>query len=152
MAINRKALVSWKGDLQSGKGTLSAVTSNAFNSLPVTWGSRVEAADGRTSPEELLASAHATCFSMALSSDLAKAGSPPESLDVTCEVTADRIDGKLTVISSTLTVRGRVPGLDAERFAAIANGAKDGCPISRALKGNVQLNVDAHLESSVAAG
>jgi osmotically inducible protein OsmC len=83
---------------------------------------------------------------MALSSDLTKAGSPPESLDVTSEVTADRVDGKWTVISSKLTVRGRVPGVDEEQFRTIAQGAKDGCPISRALKGNVELSVEAVLE------
>ena len=147
MAQVRRASVSWKGNLQSGNGVLDAGTSGAFAALPVTWASRTEEADGRTSPEELLAAAHAACFSMALSSDLTKAGSPPESLHVTSEVTADRVDGKWTVISSKLTVRGRVSGLDEERFQTIAQGAKDGCPISRALKGNVALSVEASLDS-----
>ena len=89
---------------------------------------------------------------MAFSSDLTKAGTPPDSLDVTCEVAADRVDGKFTVLSSTLTVRGRVPGLDQAKFAELANGAKENCPISRSLKGNVELKVDAQLDSSVAAG
>ena len=146
MAAVRRATVSWKGDLQTGSGRLDAVTSGAFSALPVTWASRIEAADGRTSPEELLAAAHASCFSMALSSDLTKAGSPPESLDVAVEVTADRVDGKWTVISSKLTVRGLVPGLDEGRFRAIVEGAKDGCPISRALQGNAALSVEASLE------
>jgi len=95
-------------------------TSGAFSALPVTWASRTEEANGRTSPEELLAAAHASCFSMAFSSELAKAGSPPEYLEVSSEVTFDRIDGKWTVVSSKLTVRGRVPGLDDGRFRAIA--------------------------------
>jgi lipoyl-dependent peroxiredoxin len=146
MAQIRRATVIWKGNLQSGNGVLDVSTSGALASLPVTWASRTEAADGRTSPEELLAAAHASCYSMALSSDLTKAGSPPESLDVTSEVTADRVDGKWTVISSKLTVRGRVPGVDEEQFRSIAQGAKDGCPISRALKGNVELSVEAVLE------
>jgi len=146
MAQVRRAAVSWKGDLSSGTGTLTAATSGAFSNLPVTWASRTEAADGRTSPEELLASAHASCYSMAFSSDLTKAGSKPDSLDVTSEITFDRVEGKWTVISSKLTVRGKVPGLDQEQFAQIAAGAKDGCPISRALAGNVALSVEATLE------
>jgi osmotically inducible protein OsmC len=146
MAQIRRAAVNWKGDLASGTGTLTAATSAAFTDLPVTWASRTEAADGRTSPEELLASAHASCFSMAFSSDLTKAGSKPESLDVTSEIAFDRVDGKWTVVSSKLTVSGRVPGLGQARFAEIAAGAKSGCPISRAIAGNVELSVEATLE------
>ncbi len=146
MATVRRAAVSWKGDLASGSGLLDAGTSRAFSALPVTWASRTEAADGRTSPEELLAAAHASCFSMAFSSDLTKAGSPPDSLDVTSEVAFDKVDGKWTVVSSTLKVRGRVPGLDEDRFRAIALGTKDGCPISRAIQGNVQISVEAVLD------
>ena len=146
MAAVRRATVSWKGDLQTGSGRLDAVTSGAFSALPVTWSSRIEAADGRTSPEELLAAAHASCFSMAFSGDLGRAGSPPESLDVTSEITFDRVDGKWTVVSSKLTVRGRVPGLDEERFRTLAEATKNGCPISRALQGNVALSVEASLE------
>jgi osmotically inducible protein OsmC len=138
--------VKWVGDLATGDGQVSAATSRAFSALPVTWASRTEHADGRTSPEELLAAAHAACYSMAFSSDLAKAGTPPGSLDVTAEVTFDRVDGKWTVISSKLTVRGRVHGIDNEHFRAMAEQAKDGCPISRALVGNVALSVDASLE------
>ena len=147
MAAVRRATVGWNGDLATGSGRVDATTSGAFAGLPVTWASRTEQANGRTSPEELLAAAHASCFSMAFSSDLAKAGSPPKSLDVSAEVTAERIDGKLTVVSSRLTVRGQVPGLDEARFRALAEQAKDGCPISRALKGNVELSVDASLTS-----
>ena len=147
MAAVRRATVNWNGDLATGSGRVDATTSGAFAGLPVTWASRTEQANGRTSPEELLAAAHASCFSMAFSSDLAKAGSPPKSLDVSAEVTAERIDGKLTVVSSRLTGRGQVPGLDEARFRALAEQAKDGCPISRALKGNVELSVDASLTS-----
>ena len=147
MAAVRRATVNWNGDIATGSGRVDATTSGAFAGLPVTWASRTEQANGRTSPEELLAAAHASCFSMAFSSDLAKAGSPPKSLDVSAEVTAERIDGKLTVVSSRLTFRGQVPGLDEARFRALAEQAKDGCPISRALKGNVELSVDASLTS-----
>ena len=146
MAAIRRATVAWTGDLASGSGLLDAATSGAFKALPVTWASRIEEADGRTSPEELLASAHASCYSMAFSSDLTKAGFKPESLNVVSEVTLDLVDGKRTVVSSKLTVRGRVPGIDPARFSEIAAGAKDGCPISRALKGNVALSVEAILE------
>jgi osmotically inducible protein OsmC len=146
MAQVRRAAVNWKGDLATGAGTLTAATSGAFSKIPVTWASRTESADGRTSPEELLASAHASCYSMAFSSDLTKAGFKPDSLDVSSEVTFDQVDGKWTVVSSKLTVHGRVPGLDQKKFAEIAAGAKDGCPISRAIAGNVALSVEATLE------
>ena len=146
MAAIRRASVSWKGDLASGAGRVDAATSGVFKALPVTWASRTEEADGRTSPEELLAAAHASCYSMAFSSELTKAGFKPESLDVTAEIVFDRVDGQWTVISSKLNVRGRVPGIDAEKFGAVAGQAKDGCPISRALQGNVALSVEASLE------
>ena len=146
MAVVRRANVKWNGDLATGTGLLSAGTSRAFSSLPVSWAARTESADGKTSPEELLASAHAACFSMAFSSELAKAGSPPESLDVTSEINFDRVDGKWTVISSKLIVHGHVHGLDAAKFRELAGQAKDGCPISRALAGNVQLSVEASLD------
>jgi osmotically inducible protein OsmC len=137
--------VKWNGDLDTGDGQVSATTSRAFSALPVTWASRTEHADGKTSPEELLAAAHASCFSMAFASELAKAGSPADRLEVTSEVTFDRVDGKWSVISSKLTVRGRVTGFDNDRFRTIAEQAKDACPISRALVGNVVLSVDAAL-------
>jgi osmotically inducible protein OsmC len=147
MAVVRSAAVVWKGNLASGSGLLDAVSSKAFKGLPVTWASRMEDADGRTSPEELLAAAHASCYSMALASELTKAGTPPDRLSVTAEITADRVDGKLTVLSSRLRVHGSVPGIDEDRFRAIAGQAKDGCPISRALAGNVELSVEATLDS-----
>jgi osmotically inducible protein OsmC len=146
MAALRRATVTWSGDLASGSGRLNAATSGAFAALPVTWASRTEQADGRTSPEELLAAAHASCFAMAFSSELAKAGHPPERLEVSAEVSFDRVDGRWTVVSSRLLVRGRVPGLDEAGFRSLAGQAKDGCPISRALAGNVDLAVEAALE------
>jgi osmotically inducible protein OsmC len=146
MAAIRRATVKWNGDLNTGDGAVSAITSRAFTSLPVTWASRTEHADGRTSPEELLAAAHATCFSMALSGDLTKAGTPPDRVEVTSEVAFDRVDGKWTVVSSKLTVRGKVRGLDNDGFRKIAEQTKDGCPISRAIAGNVAISLDAALE------
>ena len=147
MAARRQANVTWEGDLMSGSGVVSATTSGAFSDLPVTWGSRTESADGRTSPEELVASAHASCFAMALSHGLAEGGDPPERLQVSATVTFDQVEGGFKVVSSELTVRGRVPGLDQAGFREAAEGAKDGCPISGALKGNVELSVQATLES-----
>jgi osmotically inducible protein OsmC len=146
MAALRQATTTWTGDLIHGSGEVDAETSGAFGGLPVTWASRTETADGRTSPEELLAAAHSACFAMAFSGDLAKAGFVPETVSVMSEVTFDRVDGKSTVVSSKLTVRGRAQGLDQERFAALAEQTKNGCPISRALQGNVALSVDATLD------
>jgi osmotically inducible protein OsmC len=146
MAAIRRASVAWVGDLATGSGLLSADTSQAFDALPVSWASRTEHADGKTSPEELLAAAHASCYSMAFSGELAKAGSPPEKLSVTSEITFDLVAGKWTVISSKLTVKGKVPGLDEAAFRSIAEAAKSGCPISRAIQGNVALSVEAKLE------
>ena len=147
MAAVRRAEVTWQGELARGSGSVTAASSNAFSELPVTWGSRTERPDGKTSPEELIAAAHAGCFAMALSYGLGNAGSPPERLSVTAEVTFDRTDQGFRVQSSALTVRGRVPGMDAATFRAAADDAKENCPVSQALKGNVQLSVDAALES-----
>ena len=130
----------------SGAGTVSATSSGLFTGLPVSWASRTAAVDGRTSPEELLAAAHASCFSMALSAGLGKAGTPPTKLEVGASVTFVQIEGGWKVSSSALTVVGTVPGIDAAAFQAAAEGAKDGCPISGALKGNVELSVAATLE------
>ncbi|HET7677630.1 MAG TPA: OsmC family peroxiredoxin [Candidatus Limnocylindrales bacterium] len=141
----RTAAATWEGDLLSGAGTINSVGSGAFSDLPVTWRARTEASEGKTSPEELLAAAHAACFSMALSSRLAKAGSPAEHLAVGATVTFEKQEAGWKVISSALEVRGRVPGMDAATFGALADDAKQNCPISQALKGNVALSVDATL-------
>jgi osmotically inducible protein OsmC len=142
----RQADVVWQGDLAHGKGQLSA-KSGAFSDLPVTWASRTERSNGMTSPEELLAAAHAACFSMALSHGLAQGGHAPERLDVTAVCTLDRTDAGPRVASMALTVRGKVPGLDQAGFKQAAEAAKDGCPVSNAFKNNLQLSVDATLES-----
>ena len=146
MTAVRQADAIWEGDLASGHGVVSAVTSGAFNELPVTWASRTEAPNSRTSPEELIAAAHASCFCMALSAGLGKSGTPPDRLEVSARVTFDSVDGGFKVVSSALTVKGRVPGIDEVGFAKAADDAKDGCPVSQALKGNVELSVAATLE------
>lgn len=148
MSASRTATVTWTGSLMEGSGTVSAGSSDLFTDLPVSWASRTEAVDGRTSPEELLAAAHASCFAMALSGALAREGTPPEHLHVSATVTFDRVDDKWTVTRSQLEVVGTVPGLDEAGFDAAAQGAKDGCPVSRALAGNVEIVVSSTVESS----
>jgi osmotically inducible protein OsmC len=148
MSAVRTAEVSWSGDLASGSGTILYVSSGAFSRLPVSWAARTEDHGGRTSPEELLAAAHAACFSMAFSARLGKNGTPPENLQVTAKVTFDNPGGAgWKVASSALTVKGRVPGIDDATFRKLAEDAKENCPISGAIKGNVELSVDAQLES-----
>jgi lipoyl-dependent peroxiredoxin len=146
MSAVRRADVAWEGDLMSGSGTVTATSSAAFSDLPVSWAARTEQPGGKTSPEELVAAAHASCFAMAFSGRLGRAGSPPQRLAVTAEVTFDKQESGWKVVSSALTVRGVVPGMSQEAFVAEAEAAKDGCPISGALKGNVELSVDAALE------
>lgn len=146
MAAVRTATLTWKGDLASGTGSVSSGSSDTFLDLPVSWASRTEAPEGRTSPEELLAAAHASCFSMALSAGLGRAGTPPDHLHVEAQVTFDKLEAGWSVVSSAITVLGHVPGISPEAFVAAAEAAKDGCPISRALAGNVALSVDATLE------
>ncbi len=146
MAAIREARVTWDGDLMSGKGTINEVTSKSFSSLPVSWAARTEAPGGKTSPEELIAAAHASCFCMALSGALARAGTPPQRLETTATVTFDKVDAGWRVVSSALKVRGRIKGIDQAAFQKAAEGAKDGCPVSQALKNNVKLSVEATLE------
>jgi len=148
MATTRTAEATWHGDLLTGSGTIDYVSSGAFSRMPVTWASRTEAHQGRTSPEELLAAAHAACFSMSLSGRLARAGTPATSLKTTAAVTFAQTEAGWKVSASALTVKGVVPGATAESFAEAANGAKDGCPISVALTGNVELSVEATLEAA----
>jgi osmotically inducible protein OsmC len=146
MQATRSATATWQGDLASGTGLVSSATSEHFKNLPVSWSSRTEDPQGRTSPEELLAAAHAACFSMALSGNLARAGHRAEQLDVRSDVTFEKREAGWAVASSRLTVSGRVPGIDEAGFREAAEAARDGCPVSRALKGNVELSVQATLE------
>jgi lipoyl-dependent peroxiredoxin len=144
MATERRAEVTWQGDLMGGSGVVERVGSGAFGPLDVTWTSRTEEPAGRTSPEELIAAAHAACFSMALAHGLAQAGNPPEELSTSATVTFVPGTG---ITRSVLDVTGRVPGIDEEPFRGAAEQAKDGCPVSQALKGNVELEVKAQLAS-----
>jgi osmotically inducible protein OsmC len=145
MAAVRKADAVWEGDLMSGKGMVSAATSQVFRNQAVTWASRTEGPAGRTSPEELLASAHASCFSMALAHELAEAKTPAQKLEVSAEVTFDKTAEGFRVTTSALTVRGAVRGIDEATFRKHAESAKDNCPVSKALQGNVKLSVQATL-------
>ncbi len=148
MAEQRHALVTWSGDLVSGAGTIDYVSSGVFSRMPVSWAARTGPHNGKTSPEELLAAAHASCFSMAFSARLAKNGTPATKLSIKAEVSFDNASGGWKVTTSHLSVRGDVPGIDATTFATIAEDAKDNCPISIALKGNVDLTVEATLTGS----
>jgi lipoyl-dependent peroxiredoxin len=141
----RRADAVWQGSLGQGSGEVSLVTSGVAGPLPVTWASRTERSNGMTSPEELVAAAHASCYSMALSHILGEAGTPPEKLETSVTVTFKEIEGGWKVGTSQITVKGWVPGLDEAGFKEAAEGAKDGCPISGALKGNVKLSVEATL-------
>ncbi|MBA3875336.1 MAG: hypothetical protein C0498_00125 [Anaerolinea sp.] len=148
MAEQRHALVTWNGDLISGAGTIDYVSSGVFSRMPVSWAARTGPHNGKTSPEELLAAAHGSCFSMAFSARLAKNGTPATKLNVKAEVTFDNAGGGWKVTRSHITVVGDVPGIDAATFATIAEDAKQNCPISIALKGNVELSVEATLATS----
>lgn len=146
MAATRTATLTWSGTLADGDGTVTAGSSGTFADLPVSWASRTEAPEGRTSPEELLAAAHASCFAMALSGALGRAGTPPDHVHVSATVTFDKVGDAWTVTRSELDVVGTVPGISSADFDAIAEQTKDNCPISRALKGNVEMAVSATLE------
>ena len=141
----RTAEVTWQGDLMSGSGTIERVGSEAFGPVGVSWAARTEdESGGETSPEELIAAAHASCFSMAFAAGLARAGTPPERLESSARVTFVPGSG---ITQVALEVRGRVPGLvDDDGFRAAAETAKDDCPVSKALAGVPEITVQATLE------
>lgn len=144
MAAQSSASTTWEGgDLTHGAGR-TAPQSGAFGEVEVTWASRTSRSAGKTSPEELLAAAHASCYAMALSHELGQAGTPPERLDATATVEFEPGEG---VRFSRIEVRGRVPGIDQEAFERAARAAGEGCPISGALKGNVEITVEPTLQS-----
>jgi lipoyl-dependent peroxiredoxin len=143
MATDRRAEVIWKGSLAEGSGTIVQTTSGAIGEQPVSWAARSEdATGGKTSPEELIAAAHASCFSMALSAGLAKAGTPPEELETSATVTFQPGEG---ITKIALTVDGRVPGLDAAAFEEAAQTAKANCPVSKALASVPEITLEARL-------
>ncbi len=144
MAAERRAEVTWSGNLLNGTGRIDFTGSGAIEGLDMTWASRSEPDEnGRTSPEELIAAAHASCFSMALSHGLAQAGTPPDKLHVKAVSTFVPGTG---ITNMKLEVTGKVEGLDEAAFREAAETAKENCPVSKALAGNVQIEVDAKLE------
>ena len=142
MAADRTAHVTWSGSLMEGSGTIMSVESGAFGPLDVSWAARTEDSEGLTSPEELIAAAHAACFSMALSHGLAQAGPPPEKLEVDATVTFVPGTG---ITKVALAVRGSVPGLDEAAFHEAAEGARENCPVSKALAAVPEITVEASL-------
>jgi lipoyl-dependent peroxiredoxin len=145
VATDRRAEVRWQGSLLEGSGTIVSTTTGAIGEQPVSWAARsTDETDGVTSPEELIAAAHAACFSMALASALSKAGREPQELRTSAAVTFQPGEG---ITRITLAVEGDVPGLDADGFAAAAQTAKENCPVSKALAGVPEIALEARLAS-----
>jgi lipoyl-dependent peroxiredoxin len=149
-AIKRSADVVWEGTIARGEGQLSG-GSGALADLPVTAASRFGEPEGKTTPEELIAAAHATCFTMALGSVLAREHTPPERLAVNAVVTLEEVEGKYTITSSELEAVGRVAGIDEAAFARATKEAEQTCPVSRALAGSVEIRAQSRLEQSMRA-
>jgi osmotically inducible protein OsmC len=145
MAIERKAKATWTGDLKGGQGEFDLESSQAIQDEQVTFASRFEQPDGKTSPEELIAAAHATCLSMALANGLTEAGHPPTKLETDAQVTLDSANGGFAISAIHLTVRGEVEGLDEGGFKQAAEQAKENCPVSKALASVPEITVDASL-------
>jgi lipoyl-dependent peroxiredoxin len=144
MAVERTANAEWQGDLISGSGKVST-KSGVIRDATVKWSSRAEAADENTSPEELIAAAHATCVLMALAGGLARAETPPQRLEAEATATFDKVDEGFQMTTMRITIRGQVDGLDEDGFRQAAEQAKENCPVSQALKGNVDVSLDAAL-------
>ena len=142
--MESRASATWEGDLLGGGGS-TTLLSGAAGPLPVSWPSRTEAANGKTSPEELIAAAHAACYSMALSHGLSTGGHPPARLDTEAVATFAQTDAGWRLTTMALSVRGDVPGISEEAFQEAAAAAKDGCPVSNALAGNVEITLEAAL-------
>ena len=140
-----RAEVTWEGDLMSGGGNVTP-GSGTFGTLPVTWASRTQRSAGKTSPEELIASAHAACYAMAFSGALAKAGHPPRSLRISAVTSFVSGEGPSRISTSVLEVEGDVPGIDQAEFERLAVEGEKGCPVSNALRNNVDIQVKARLK------
>jgi len=144
--IVREADVVWEGTTARGAGVVEAASSSAF-ALPFTVASRVGDPEGKTSPEELLAAAHASCFVTSLGSELARAGTPPEHMEVHCTITMDEVEGKgHLIVSSAISARGVAPGADDASFARAAEEANAGCPFSALIRASATVTVEAKLE------
>ena len=142
--MQRTANVVWAGDLRNGSGTINT-GSKTITNLPVTFPARLESESDVTSPEELIAAAHAACYNMALSNILAQGGNAPTRLETSAEATFEKVEAGWRLTTMALSVRGDVPGIDADGFAAAAAKAKDGCPVSNALAGNVEITLESAL-------
>lgn len=142
----RTATTTWQGDLAKGTGTFGATSSGALDGQEVTWAARTEAPNGKSSPEELIAAAHSSCYSMALALTLKEHDLTPTQLTVSSEISLDPVDGAPTITTSTITVRAQVPGVDAAAFEGIINEASSLCPVSRLFAG-ATITVDAQLEA-----
>ena len=143
--VERRARLTWEGNLVQGHGSIVQTSSGALANLPVTWASRTEQPDGKTSPEELIAAAHAECYAMGLAHGLATSGTPSEKLDVEAVCTLELSASGLKIQAMDLNVRGSVPGLDEAAFERAAQIANQGCPVSNALRNNVEIRVHAQL-------
>ena len=141
----RRAEVVWEGNLTEGHGDIASSGSGAFGHLPVTWEARAGQSNGKTSPEELIAAAHAACYAMAFSNDLNQAGHAARRLHVTATCTFEVGGGGARIASMALDVEGDVPGIDEGAFREAAEGAKENCPVSKALHGNVEISLNAHM-------
>ena len=145
MTAIRKAAVVWEGDLASGSGRVN-IDSKAFPEFPVSWSARTETPGGKTSPEELLAAAHASCYAMALSATLARNRTPPQRLNVSASCTFDKVGDGWKVTKMDLSVVGKVPGLNQAQFEELARAGEKGCPISNAIRNNVDISLISRLE------
>jgi osmotically inducible protein OsmC len=140
----REATVAWEGNVARGHGTIERTTSGELRGETISLGTRIGDPEGHTSPEELIAAAHAGCFAMALSSELSKLDKPPERLEATCTITLDEVDGSHKITRSELRVHGRVPGVSGDEFREAAERAEQGCPVSGVL--NAEITLDAQLD------
>jgi lipoyl-dependent peroxiredoxin len=145
VSAQRRGEASWSGNLMEGSGTVALASSGAADELPVTWASRAESAGGKTSPEELIAAAHAGCYAMFLSNVLAQQGHEPERLQVTAVSSFEKVADGFRLTRMALEVRGSVPGIGGPAFEEAAQEAKVGCPVSNALKNNVEITLKASL-------
>jgi osmotically inducible protein OsmC len=144
MAVERTASAEWQGDLMGGSGTVST-ESGVVRDATIKWSSRAEAADENTSPEELIAAAHAACVSMALAHGLAQAGTPPQHIESQATATFDKVGDGFRMTTMSLRIRGQVDGLDEDGFREAAEQAKENCPVSQALSDDVEVTLDAAL-------
>lgn len=142
---DRKATTTWEGDLFNGKGSFTLDSSGVGGTFDVSWPARTEDSGGKTSPEELLAAAHSSCFSMAFSNQLAQRGHTAEEIQTSATLRIEKTDAGMTITQSALVVRAKVPGMEQAAFDEAAQAAKEGCPVSKLFKGNTEITLDAQL-------